>query len=144
MFRRYTGIRAWDDHSTTAHEAIGADGNSIIINNHFIWDACNECKSYSNMSWFKSHFKCLYHIGHNTKIRSDWNLTQNFKAKKYPTHTIFLFSYPKTVAMPTLALPCLNLRKSLVTNFCLYAVFHSIYLFYIQTNRLPLRCFIGN
>ncbi len=78
MFRRYTGIQAWDDHSTAAHEAFGANGNSIIINNHFIWDACNECKSYSNMSWFKSHLKCLYHIGHNTKIRSDWNLTQNF------------------------------------------------------------------
>ncbi len=46
--------------------------------------------------------------------------TSSFCKQKKKLIPIFFFSYPKTVAMPTLALPCLNLGKSLiVTNFCL-------------------------
>lgn len=76
----------------------------------------------SNISWFEWNFKCLYFKGHNTKARAvssqtDASLTTSSFCKQ--KLIFFPLSSPKTVAMPTHAIPCLNLGKSLsVTNFC--------------------------
>lgn len=108
-------IRTWDAHSATAH-----DGNLVIINNHFIGDACiMSVKAIATFHGLKDILNVC--ITKDSTPKSDLTET-SLKTSSFckQKKKLFFFSYPKTVAMPTLALPCLNLGKSLiVTNFCL-------------------------